>query len=180
MLVVRTNPDEIQERADEFESKFPGRISSLVGIDNAESLDEFRENIVEKAHGGNNAKSSRKISGLVNTFLTIIKGSKTCLEKVLKVYDKHLKTVSDFRKKIEKVGGELDASKATTGTAHEKITSAYAAVYKAEYDRIMKACSMYETYMGAMRTVNESLVKEMVKEMMGACEKFASFKAKKE
>lgn len=169
--------DYINNSIEEYREKFPATLAAAVGVSENSSLDAVWKAVNEKATGGE--KKTVQIGNQVDRMVTGVEGSKKCIDSLKKVYEKHVKDLSNYRKQVENTFKKIEVfdKDDTTAQAVKSSVSTYLNAYS---KKIVNILQMNETACSNAQGMNTSFVQTMTTEYMNALTRFAGYKEKKD
>lgn len=172
------NIDKITEQfskdKETFTEAFVKKATDAFGV-SANDTDGLWREVEKEATGGE--KSEVAIYSKIDAMINTIDNSKKTIDELKKVYEKHLKELSDMRKRVDKTDTDL---KGIGKDVPENLASALRRQISAKMDYIKHTISTIENVVNTAQSKNLKYVQSMVSEYMSALSKFSGIKDKKD
>ena len=166
--------EEINKNKETFDEELSKKANSAFSV-SANDTDGLWREVEKLANGGE--KSEVAIYSKIDTMLSTIDNSKKTIDELKKVYEKHLKDLTDMRKRVDKADTDL---KGVEKGVPDNIASSYRRVCSAQMDYIKHKISGVENIVNTAQSKNLKYVQSMVSEYMSALSKFSGIKDKKD
>lgn len=166
--------------ADDAARERIAKMADALQVDTGASLEDMWTNVTTKATGGEKVTMKvSEIGGGVDKMMETIKNTKKGISNMQKAYDKHLKTLSTLRKKVEDTYNKsskvdkIDKFPTDLRVKYNSVITKMSTIATTEL-------SAYEGMINTARGKNTTFMQNMCSEYMGIISKFANFKGKKD
>lgn len=166
--------EEFNNKKEKFTESLTKDATSAFGV-SANDTDGMWREVEKLATGGE--KSEVAIYSKIDSMISTIDGSKKTIENLKKVYEKHLKDLSDMRKRVDKA--DTDLSKMNKDVP-DNVASGLRRYVSSSMDYIKHQISSVENIVNTAQSKNLKYVQSMVSEYMSALSKFSGIKDKKD
>lgn len=166
--------EEFTNKKEKFTESLTKDAISAFGV-SANDTDGMWREVEKLATGGE--KSEVAIYSKIDSMISTIDGSKKTIENLKKVYEKHLKDLSDMRKRVDKA--DTDLSKMNKDVP-DNVASGLRRYVSSSMDYIKHQISSVENIVNTAQSKNLKYVQSMVSEYMSALSKFSGIKDKKD
>lgn len=166
--------EEFNNKKEKFTESLTKDATSAFGV-SANDTDGMWREVEKLATGGE--KSEVAIYSKIDSMISTIDGSKKTIENLKKVYEKHLKDLSDMRKRVDKA--DTDLSKMNKDVP-DNVASGLRRYVSSSMDYIKHQISSVENIVNTAQSKNLKYVQSMVSEYMSALSKFSGIKNKKD
>ena len=166
------------EGASNIESKLIGIVESEVGVQ-ATNMAELRAAINRHARGGKGgsdvSKTERNITPDKEKMRGFVDGFKNTMTAITKFY-------ADYLAEIKRYEGEVNKSRTAIGrdADNKDVKTAVNAAFKSKIDYLVKYTNTAFSLINTIGAQNQNLLRECLKDYMGALSKIAGAKAPKE
>lgn len=169
--------EELNNDIEKYRDEFPATVASAVGVSENSTLDAVWKAVTDKATGGE--KKTVKVGTQVDSMVKGVEGSKKCIDGLKKVYEQHVKDLSNYRKQVESTFKKIELFDKDDKTAGA-VKSSASQYLNAYSKKIVNILQMNETACSNAQGMNTSFVQTMTTEYMNALTRFAGYKEKKD
>lgn len=168
--------EDLNKDLEDTRDGFPAKVASAVGVSENSSLDAVWKAVTEKATGGE--KKTVQVGTQVDAMVAGVEGSKKCIDNLKKIYEQHVKDLSNYRKQVENTFKKIEVFDKDDKTA-QAVKSSVSSYLNAYSKKIVTTLQMSETACSNAQGMNTSFVQTMTTEYMNALTRFAGYKEKK-
>lgn len=171
---IKHDIDQVKAHLQQTVSSMPAEAGKAFKVNvNGGSIDDVWNNIILRAHNGNQEKSEISLANRAQGMLAIVAGCGETLNTIVKAYQDHSNALKNYRTSLEHEGADMQAM-LQGGKVPSEAASAAAEYVKAKFDYAITVTQEFESLMSRGNALTTQLVKAMVSEYMAGLAKVAA------